>query len=245
MLRDTDIILYYLQLVEKIKDHRASKYLIHGFNARTRQIKETKFQLSENIKKADGPSLDPYTACHNTIFLNSFYLNVAGALDNLAWIIQHEFNIIEGADEKSKKRNKVVLYHKEFLEGLKKIDASTVDFILQYYDWYKELKEFRDPAAHRIPLLLPHGIIFDNHKQDYDLAIKNLDKQSNNGDPRLYTEALHNFSNMGVFQPVFISFNEVGVDNWYLLLRTIEHDYENFWKTANIILSFFNKKLSN
>lgn len=245
MHRDTDIIFYYLQLTEKIKDQRASNYLTHGFNARTRQIKETKFQLSRNIEKDGDRNLDPYTACHNTIFLNSFYLNVAGALDNLAWIIQHEFNIIDGADEKNRKRNKVILYHREFLEGLKKIDESTVGFILQYYDWYKELKEFRDPAAHRIPLLLPHGIIFDNHKQDYDLAIKNLNEQRNSGDSLSYTEALHNLSNIGVFQPVFISFNEVGVDNWYLLLRTIEHDYENFWSIADIILSFFNKKLSN
>lgn len=50
------------------------------------------------------------------------YINLNGALDNLAWVIHYEFNVIDGASEHNSKRNKIGLFNlhiKNYLNQMK------------------------------------------------------------------------------------------------------------------------------
>jgi hypothetical protein len=243
MPQDIFIIGDYQSLVSKLSDQRARKYLFYGFNMRALQIKETKFQLSQTIEKAGGKNLSPYDICHVNIFLNAFYLIMHGALDNLAWTMQHEFSIIDGANESDKSRNYIGLFHNKFRNGLKCIDSETVDSLMQYDEWFSELKKFRDPAAHRMPLYCAPGVVTSEQQDQYKAAADKLSAQNYMKDPSSYMEAQYELSRVGNFQPIFTSFGESD-DILYPLLRTIELDYHPFWEVANCILGFFEKNLT-
>jgi hypothetical protein len=243
MPRDIFTIGDYQLLVSKLSDPRARKYLLYGFNMRALQIKETKFQLSKTIEKAGGKNLSPYDICHVNIFLNAFYLNMLGALDNLAWTIQHEFSIIDGANENDKRRNSIGLFHIKFRDGLKRIDSETVDSLMQYDEWFSELKKFRDPAAHRMPLYCAPGVVTSEHQDRYKAAADKLLVQNYMKDPSSYMDAQYELSMVGNFQPIFTSFGESD-DMLYPLLRTIELDYHPFWELAHCIKGFFEKNLT-
>lgn len=243
MPRDSSTIGDYQLLVSKLSDPRARKYLLYGFNMRALQIKETKFQLSQTIEKAGGKNLSPYDICHVNIFLNAFYLNMLGALDNLAWAMQHEFSIIDGANASDKSRNGIGLFHNKFQDGLKRIDGETVDSLLQYHEWFSELKKFRDPAAHRMPLYCAPGVVTSEHQGQYKAAADKLSAQNYLKDPNSYMDAQYELSMVGNFQPIFTSFSE-SEDMLYPLLRTIERDYHPFWEVANYMLGFFEKNLT-
>ncbi len=243
MPRDIFTIGDYQVLVSKLSDPRARKYLLYGFNMRALQIKETKFQLSKTIEKAGGKNLSPYDICHVNIFLNAFYLNMLGALDNLAWTMQHEFSIIDGANESDKSRNSIGLFHIKFRNGLKRIDSETVDSLMQYDEWFSELKKFRDPAAHRMPLYCAPGVVTSEHQDRYKAAADKLLAQNYMKDPSSYMDAQYGLSMVGNFQPIFTSFGESD-DMLYPLLRTIELDYHPFWELAHCILGFFEKNLT-
>ncbi len=244
MRRDIYVIGDYQSLVSKLSDERACKYLFYGFNMRALQIKETKFQLSQTIEKAGGNNLSPYDICQVNIFLNAFYLNMLGALDNLAWIMQHEFSIIDGANESDKSRNCIGLFHKKFQDGLKRIDGETVDLLIKYHQWFSELKKFRDPAAHRMPLYCPPGLVTSQHQDQYNAAADKLLAQNYMKDPSSYMGAQYELSMVGIFQPVFITFSEFD-DMLYPLLRTIESDYHPFWEVTDCMLGFFYKNLTS
>ncbi len=107
------------ELLMKLTDNRAKKYLRFGFNIRALQIKESWFQLNSLLEKDGGKNRDPYETVHTNIFLNSYYLNLLGAVDNLAWILQHEFNLIEGATEANAKRNKIIIFGKRVRKEIK------------------------------------------------------------------------------------------------------------------------------
>jgi len=244
MYSDSFIVGDYQALLAELSDERAKKYLKFGFNMRALQIMETRFQISEAIEKAGGKNLGPYQICQTNIFLNSFYLNMLGAIDNLAWVIQHEFSVIEGASEGNKKRNDISLFGKKYLQSLRVIDESAANHISEHKDWFAELKEFRDPAAHRMPLYCPPGVVNSEQIDEYNDAKTKLASKNYLEDSRSYMDAQHELAMVGKFQPIFTSFSEEE-DKIYPLLRTIENDYFPFWSLGSYVLSFFRENLTS
>lgn len=244
MQRDSLTIGDYQTLATKLSNKRAEKYLRFGFNMRALQIRETKFQLSQTIEKGGGKNLSPYDICHVNIFLNSFYLNIFGALDNLAWAMQYEYAIVDGATEANKKRNRISLFGKTFLRGLEKFENGISEPLTAHREWYQDLKKFRDPAAHRMPLYCPPRVVGPKHHKKYASANEKLLKQKYSEDNSSYMDTLHELSMVGEFQPVFRNFTESAEDVYYPILRTVEDDYSPFWEVANVILDLFNKNLA-
>jgi hypothetical protein len=82
--------------------------------------------------------------------LNVIYINIRGVLDNYAWCLLYQTT----TDETRKLAPaKVGLFSKEFMA-----DANLVDLrpkLGRFSAWHTELKDRRDPAAHRIPLSVP------------------------------------------------------------------------------------------
>ena len=66
------------ELVSKLTDQRAKKYLRFGFIIRALQIKESWFQLNGLLEKDGGKNRNPYETVQTNIYLNSFYLNLLG-----------------------------------------------------------------------------------------------------------------------------------------------------------------------
>jgi hypothetical protein len=86
--------------------------------------------------------------------LNSIYIHVSGGLDNLTWAFCYKSEIFGEIDENNFEcRRKVGLRSKQFKTAIGKYENLS-SFLNENEIWLDELKEFRDPIAHREILLV-------------------------------------------------------------------------------------------
>jgi hypothetical protein len=93
------------------------------------------------------------------LHLNSFYVHVRGVLDNLAWALHYSHRILGERDEDDvKTRLQCVLNNRTFRAGLRRVDPNLDGRLAEADPWMDELRDFRDPVAHRIPLYAVPGM---------------------------------------------------------------------------------------
>jgi len=235
MLRDLEVIGEFQKLVSKISNDKAMHYLRHGYGVRALQAMESRFQLIRIVEKSGGENLNPYETTNVNMLLNAFYLNLIGAIDNLAWALHYELNIIEGAKENNKKRNYIGLFSNRFQDALQLLKPDMVIQLNNYKEWFLEIKEFRDPAAHRIPLYCAPGVICDEHEEEYAKAKEHFLKQDYRENRDSYMNAQWALSRVGVFEAVFVCYTESFDQVAYPLSRTIDNDYQPFWEISEIV----------
>jgi len=86
--------------------------------------------------------------------LNSIYIHISGGLDNLAWAFCYWSNVFGEIDESNYEfRRKVGLRNQRFIIAIGKY-KNLCSFLKESEEWLQELKEFRDPIAHREILLV-------------------------------------------------------------------------------------------
>ena len=234
---DSSVIQTAFNVIHLLTNNSANRYIRLGFVIRALQIKESRFHLNQLLKNDGEKNRNPYETTETNIYLNSYYLNLFGALDCLAWGFHYEFDLIEGATEKNRKRNKISLFHDAYLERLRAINSDLVKQILEYKSWYQNVKEFRDPAAHRIPLYCPPGVVTNEHQQELESAKEDYENQDYSIDPDAYMNAMRKLSSVGEFRAIFLSYSEDG-DTMFPLKRTLNEDYDPFWSLSNLVLTY-------
>lgn len=240
---DSSVFSVITKIVSLLSDKNSISHLRVGYWQRALQLKEIHLHLSKLIKLNGKEKRDPYETTETNIFLNAFYVNLFGGLDNLAWSLQHELKLIEGASESNSSKFYVTLFHKKFIKQLRIFDADLCDRILSFKPWYDEAKRFRDPAAHRIPLTVPTGILTDEYKEEYDAAVKEFEGSDYNTDPEGYMNAMRKQHSVGEFLAAFISYSE-NQNLLFPLEKTIGEDYGPFWELSELVLiKFYELKL--
>ncbi len=137
----------------------ASRHIREGFNRRLLMMQCSRIKLRVKTKSPADQPLNPYEVEELNVHLNSYYLNLRGCLDNLAWALNYQFSIVE-ADEKDRRtRSRCDLFRKDFLDALERLKPDLRKTLRDYEDWAVELKELRDPAAHRLPLSVVGGCL--------------------------------------------------------------------------------------
>jgi len=144
----------------------AQKHLQRGLLVRINMMQESVVELCEELDSADGP-LSSHLASRLTLLINAFYQHLAGSLNNLAWAIIYQHGFRDPVNEDCPSQRKLAqLLGPKFLNELSQNGLNEVKVeLMAKRNWYKEMKEFRDPAAHRIPLLVPQSIL---SKEDID-----------------------------------------------------------------------------
>ncbi|MER9656635.1 hypothetical protein NKJ26_24600 [Mesorhizobium sp. M0152] len=178
--------LEIVELSGKVKNEDAFYNLNFGAARRSRMIWGAFRQLHYMIApNRNDPML------HDDVFeaaraLNDIYIHTRGMLDNYAWTLIHLFG-----DEPSKalRRNDVDLFGKKF-----QLASSFSEFkriLTPYADWNLELKERRDPVAHRIPLSVPPSFLndsdaaeFSEMNERFDAARQRFSELAQNGAPQ-------------------------------------------------------------
>lgn len=131
----------------------AYKFLVHGAGRRFIAI-QTAIQ---SILEISPPSQDTPIGMNNvhkvSNDLNTIYINIRGLLDNYAWTL---VELRGGAAALGLRITAIGLFDKRFWQALAEpgLEAS----IMSRLSWHDEMKERRDPAAHRIPLSVPPAV---------------------------------------------------------------------------------------
>ena len=73
-----------------LRSDAAQRHVRAGFVRRHMMMQKARMEIRIATKDRLEP-LDPYSSTHLGIYLNSYYLNLLGALDNLAWAATYEW----------------------------------------------------------------------------------------------------------------------------------------------------------
>jgi hypothetical protein len=133
-------------------NERASYFFRFGVMRRTRMLMSS-FRGFKSIIMPDRvvplTTVQGDEVCRD---LNSIYINIIGLLDNYAWVIVNQF----GSD-RSRGANRVSIGLFKPTVGEDSNLKPVSDALSPFIDWARDIKELRDPAAHRMPLYVPPG----------------------------------------------------------------------------------------
>lgn len=164
----------YARLVEKLaflqselKNGKAQEYLLQGVGRRLSVLTRCIHNIyeifpvdrTELLRKEELTDLD--------INLHAFFININAILDNLAWVIIHENDLLGKPKEGRVSRSSVGLFNKKTQEHLNpKLCAYLSSSKIQA--WYRNYsKNYRDALAHRIPPYVPPSALNKVEKEEY------------------------------------------------------------------------------
>jgi hypothetical protein len=141
----------------------ARRHFNEGFVRRHYMLQSSRLFLCQHCSQSRKEPLSPYEATDVAIHLNAYYLNLRGALDNLAWVLQYEWQLLARVTEDGGRgRQECNLFGPRFLAALKLQQSELASVLDQHGNWAKELAKLRDPAAHRVPIYVT---AFSHHLQ--------------------------------------------------------------------------------
>jgi hypothetical protein len=131
------------------------------------------------------------------INIQSFFANVYGCVDNLAWVWVYE----KGLDGKIR-RNNVGLRAKH-TEVRSTLSAGFQDYLVKLDAWLDYIIEYRDALAHRIPLYVPPGGVPTRHVNAYNALEQDIQEALYvRGDAYEYERLLAEQNKFVIFQPL-------------------------------------------
>ncbi len=153
------------------------------------------------------------------MLIQSFTINVAGCLDNLAWVWVYETDL-RGKDGKEIDVRLVGLgesywyLRKSFTRPFRK-------YLNKRKKWFRHIAEFRDTLAHRIPLYIPPYIISENDTPKYNQFSQDCTEAMARGDYEKYDQLRAEQDKLGTFRPWMMhsptECSPVAVFHWQML----------------------------
>ncbi len=137
--------------------------------------------------------------------LNSYYVQMRGALDNLAWAVHYERSLFGAGDESDRKiQRRCYLFGPEFIRALRGSAPTLAVELAAKVPWADEFKALRDPVAHRVPLYAPPIVI---ETQEEVEQFRRIDAERvtlvNAGDLKGAAEKLDEVRRVGTYRPWF------------------------------------------
>lgn len=197
-----DVLGRSIQLAPKLNTKGAYRHIRLGLILRLTMMETSRFFIYDKIHGRGETPLGTYETSDINVHVNAFYLNLRGAFDNLVWATTYELELIVDIDEgQSKHRNFVNIAGKQFLTALAITHSESVSEIKKYHKWIQEIKDLRDPAAHRIPLFVPHGILHDGNIEHYNMLRKKAEQAASMKDFHSYASYLDEAKSSTTFLP--------------------------------------------
>ncbi len=155
---------------QKVSSASASNHLLFGAARRSRMIWGALRQLYGLVppdREEPLPNDDVFEASRA---LNDIYIHTLGMLDNYAWSVAYQFG-----DENlfALHQNDVSLFKSRFRSNPSVSDFARI--AADFSDWNSEIKQRRDPVAHRIPLSVPPAVLNEHDQVEYGKLSREAD----------------------------------------------------------------------
>jgi hypothetical protein len=221
----------------------ARRHLHHGFIQRLFMLQAGRINLLEDADPTDLAPRGVYLATELSLQANAYYLNLRGGLDNLAWCLQYYFSLIPGTSDSEGQRATVYLFAGPFLRALSAHLPSLANKIGALSDWATDLRNRRDPAAHRIPLQVPRTVFSEEDARRF----RELEDQSaaliKAGQYDEGMELWRSTEKLGVFRALLVQSGTTGpamVD----LHEQIASDHDSFLTIGEAVIDELGRAIS-
>lgn len=180
--------------------------------------------------------LDPYVATHLATHLNAYYLNLVGALDNLAWAAAFELRLQDSLSEKDwESRKFCTIASKGFREAFQRARPSLADALSEAARWLTDLKEYRDPAAHRLPLAVVSAVLGPDDSAEFERLTRKATEAAEAKDLDQWSDLIGQREQLGRFAPILGS--PTASDGSLIVVpNQIAADQEHFLRFASQFL---------
>lgn len=157
-----DIQMHILSIGQQLEMGLAYHHLVFGAVRRSRMIWGALRQLYALIPPDREDPMPQDDVIEASRALNDIYIHTLGMLDNYAWAIRDLF----GNEElRALHQNDVSLFSRRYRNNPSVSDFGEI--ASEFSDWNREIKERRDPVAHRIPLSVPPAILNGEDRSTY------------------------------------------------------------------------------
>jgi hypothetical protein len=155
--------LRYTVLCYSFNDPRAQKFSREGFFRRLITLDHAMRRLAE-IYPPNTRNASRDTVRDVEILLQSFVMNVFGAIDNLAWIWAFERGVRHPCG-KELRRTQVVFDGGGAGRLYDSLTPALKQMIIEAKDWLNALRDYRNGVAHQIPIYIPRLLNEDEVKK--------------------------------------------------------------------------------
>ena len=208
-----DLQLEIIDLSNKVENEDAINNLNFGAARRSRMIWGAFRQLHNLIAPDRSVPMEHDDVFEASRALNDIYIHVRGTLDNYAWALFHLF----WDNSLAINRSEIDLFGRRFRSIIAFSDFNEI--LSSYLPWNRELKERRDPVAHRIPLSVPPSFFneadqlrFSEVNQKFDAARRRHLELTSNGAAQSELDAASNeadahyaqLQKIGTFAPIIV-----------------------------------------
>jgi hypothetical protein len=138
----------------------AQRHLQEGLARRILLMQANREAILQTAGRGRTNALSSDEVIDLNIHVNSYYVQLRGALDNLAWALQYEFDLLgQGGEESGEIRTQCHLFGQCFRDVLGLRIGALAELLQNRLTWAADLKKLRDPVAHRIPLYVPPAVV--------------------------------------------------------------------------------------
>lgn len=235
---EEDLTAWVLTRSAGLSHPQARRHLQEGFFQRhLMMIKSRRSLVEETFNRAN--QLTPELTVELNVDVNAYYLNVCGALDNLAWLLAFQLQLQPDLDEEHvAHRRFVALFGKNFLDALQTRNSNLADQIRGRGDWNRELRSLRDPAAHRIPLYVVPGVQTPATAERREVLEKEAAAAEATQDWHRCTRLQADIRALAIYEPLVVSSNVDGLQQ-HPLPELMLKDQEIFLQVAQCVLESF------
>jgi len=141
------------QLFVRQYRHAASQEVtVHGFYRRLDTLGHCIERVFEELPPQEAEP-DKAVLMDVTVMIQSFYINVFGAIDNLARVWVYEANVTRPNDDPLPDRFIGFTARNRYVRD--SLTPKMTAYLARVADWFEYLENYRNALAHRIPLYIP------------------------------------------------------------------------------------------
>lgn len=182
----------------------AKRHIRQGFARRLLLMQTNRLAMTNIAPLERKEKLLSYECADLNVHVNSWYVQLRGALDNLAWALHYEWKLLGQGDEKNVRlRRKCDLFGAEFRRAVRTSLPALADVIDRHASWAAGLKELRDPIAHRVPIYAVPGVAFNDDKARFDQLNEEAQAAAAAGDFDTFRDKMWEAQRVGTYFHVF------------------------------------------
>lgn len=215
-----------IELANKLSNERAQYFMMYGAGRRFGML----FYAYQAIVNALPPERETPLSTDESNRLstdiNIIYMNLIGTLDNFAWCLLYE----NGLTEDQCHKNSVGLFSKKFrkLELFNSIREEMTQFDI----WHTEIRNRRDPVAHRIPLSVSPTLVTQEEAEKHRRLQHEHLQLTAQQKFAAAQNTMKEINSIGKFGSIFVHHPEESPTPIY---PTVPTDMANLIKIGNII----------
>lgn len=209
---------------------------LQGCAQRFEMMDRARLEIAAASDSPKGP-ISNQELIHLNMCLNSYYVNLRGALDNLAWAALYRFGLRPEIDETDRSTQRFCTFAgKGFRTSLAAVKPLTETLVEGMQSWLKDLATFRDPAAHRLPLAMAPAVLTHEEGARYKGLISGAWAAAKTLDFETYDKLMGEANSLGVFTP-FLNTPRAQDGGLYIVPNLIAADHRRFLDFSHSFLS--------